>query len=168
MMQNPQDSMRAEQAPGSNSIPCSLLQEHVWNLEQRMAGSGSLWVQGGFRISGRLEVSALERGLDELIRRHQILRTRFSMVDGTLAQRVEEAGHLALTVLDLSRAGEGERRAAAEEHARRPFNASQGPLVRATLLRLGSQEHVLLLCMHRLIADEASFGVLGRELAALY
>src|SRR5690242_19429783 len=133
-----------------------------------MAGSGSLCVQGGFRISGGLEVSALERSLDELIRRHQILRTRFSVIDGAVAQSVEEAGHLALTVLGLSRAGEGERKAAVEEHARRPFNASQGPLVRATLLRLGSQEHVLLLGMHRLVADEASFGVLGRELAALY
>ncbi|HYO59261.1 condensation domain-containing protein, partial [Archangium sp.] len=168
MTQNPQDSMRAEQAPNSSSVPCSLLQEHLWNLEQRMVGSGSPCVQGGFRLSGTLEVSALERSLDELIRRHQILRTRFSLVDGTLVQSVEEAGHLALTVLELSRAGEEELEAAAEEHARRPFNASQGPLVRATLLRLGSQEHVLLLCMHRLIADEACFGVLGRELTALY
>ncbi|HYO55447.1 condensation domain-containing protein, partial [Archangium sp.] len=168
MTQNPQDSMRAEQAPGSSVVPCSLLQEHLWNLEQRMAGSGSPSVQGGFRLSGRLEVSALERSLDELLRRHQILRTRFSLIDGAPAQSVEEAGHLALAILDLSRATEEERRAIAEEQARRPFDTSQGPLVRATLLRLGSQEHVLLLCMHRLIADEACFGVLGRELAALY
>ncbi|HYO56342.1 non-ribosomal peptide synthetase, partial [Archangium sp.] len=168
MTQNPQDAMRAEQDPNSSSVPCSLLQEHLWNLEQGMAGSGSPCVQGGFRLLGTLEVAALERGLDELIRRHQILRTCFSMVDGTLAQSVEEAGHLALTVVELSRAAEEELEAAAEEHARRPFDASRGPLVRATLLRLGSQEHVLLLCMHRLIADEACFGVLGRELAALY
>ncbi|HYO60110.1 non-ribosomal peptide synthetase, partial [Archangium sp.] len=168
MTQNPQDSMRAEQAPGSSVVPCSLLQEHLWNLEQRVVGRGSPSVQGGFRLSGTLEVSALERSLDELLRRHQILRTRFSLVDGTLVQSVEEAGHLVLTVLEMSQAGEGERRAAAEEHARRPFEPSRGPLVRATLLRLGSQEHVLLLCMHRLIADEACFGVLGRELAALY
>ncbi|HYO59433.1 condensation domain-containing protein, partial [Archangium sp.] len=137
MTQNVQESFRAEQAPGSSVVPCSLLQEHLWNLEQRMAGRGSPYVQGGFRISGRLEVPALERSLDELIRRHQILRTRFSVIDGAVAQRVEESGHLALTVLDLSQAGEGERKAAAEEHARRPFDASQGPLVRATLLRLG-------------------------------
>jgi hypothetical protein len=113
-------------------------------------------------------VSVLERSLDEMLRHHEILRTRFCLIDGTVVQSVEEAGHLALTVLELSRAGEEELEAAAEEQARRPFDVSQGPLVRATLVRLGSQEHVLLLCMHRLIADEASFGVLGRELAALY
>ncbi|HYO52604.1 non-ribosomal peptide synthetase, partial [Archangium sp.] len=168
MKQNKQGPMHAEQASGSSFVPCSLLQEHFWNLEQRMAGSGSLCVQGGFRISGRLELSALERGLDELIRRHHILRTRFSLIEGAPAQIVEEARHLALTVLELSQAGEGERRAAAEEHARRPFDPSRGPLLHATLLRLGSQEHVLLLGMHRLIADEACFGVLGRELTALY
>ncbi|WP_157601401.1 non-ribosomal peptide synthetase, partial [Stigmatella aurantiaca] len=167
MMENPQDSKAGVPLSGSRFVPCSLLQEHVWNFEQ-VAGSGGACVQGGFRISGALEVPLLERSLDALIQRHQILRTRFALVEGTLAQIVEDAGRLPLTVIELARADEAALKEVALEQARRPFDPGRGPLLRAVLLHLGVQEHVLLLCMHRLIADEASFGVLGRELATLY
>jgi hypothetical protein len=117
-------------------------------------------------------VEALERTLNEVVRRHEALRTGFREVEGELVQVVGAAGGLRLEVRDLSGREEAEREAEVrrevEAEARRPFNLESGPLLRVSLLRLSEQEHVVLVTMHHIISDGWSMGVLIREVGALY
>jgi hypothetical protein len=110
--------------------------------------------------------------LSEIVRRHEALRTVFGEVDGSPVQVIAPFGAFALPVEDLSGLSEADREAAlrrrAGEEARRPFDLSAGPLFRAALLRLGAEDHVLLLSMHHIVSDGWSMGVLFRELSALY
>ncbi|HYO55361.1 condensation domain-containing protein, partial [Archangium sp.] len=165
-------SLREELSPERSSFPCSFSQQQVWMLERSGDGGSNRCIPAALRLSGELDVAVLERSFAEIVRRHQILRTGFSYVKGTLVQIVHEAGHLPLTVLDLSAVSADAQRARletlAEEEAGRACDLEQGPLARAVLLRLGAKEHVLLVSLHRLIADEASHTVLARELEALY
>ncbi|SEN19156.1 non-ribosomal peptide synthase domain TIGR01720/amino acid adenylation domain-containing protein [Stigmatella aurantiaca] len=149
-MEKIRDRKHEEGAPASLFAPCSWVSEHFSHSKNVRASAFSC-VQGGFRISGTLDVPLLEQSFDVLTRRHPSLRAPLS-----------------LTVIELPQAGEAECRAVALEQAQRPFDPDQGPLLRAALLRLGIQEHVLLLCMHQLVADEASPEVLGHELATVY
>src|SRR5262249_58787381 len=114
----------------------------------------------------------LELSLNEIVRRHQALRTTFSIVEGQPVQVVSPSLRISLPVVDLTDRPEAEReeeaRRLAQEEAQRPFDLSRGPLLRVTLLRLGPQEHVVLLVIHHIAADGWSLGVFFRELAALY
>src|SRR5262249_11037604 len=129
-------------------------------------------IPAAVQLSGPLHVGALQHGLNAIVRRHEVLRTTFTVIEGQPVQTVMPQLTLALPVLDLSllpmseRAAEVERRITAEAQA--PLDLTRGPLLRATLLRLGEAEHVLLLTLHHIIADGWSIGVLVRELAALY
>ncbi|HVF55943.1 MAG TPA: condensation domain-containing protein, partial [Pyrinomonadaceae bacterium] len=121
---------------------------------------------------GALDVAALERTLSEIVRRHEVLRTTFTVIDGEPTQVIHDAAPVSLPVNDLSQMDESEREAAAarlaKEEAARPFDLEAGPLVRAGLLKLGEQEHVCLLTMHHIVSDGWSMGVLINEVAALY
>ena len=128
------------------------------------------------RGTGRLRPEVLERCLAEIERRHEVLRTRFAVVDGVPVQIPlafeSEPAVPRLPLVDLSglpgRCGRIESARLATEEARRPFDLSAGRPVRATLLRLGSEEHVLLLTQHHIVCDVWSIGLLVRELAELY
>ncbi|HST62605.1 MAG TPA: condensation domain-containing protein, partial [Longimicrobium sp.] len=124
------------------------------------------------RLGGALDEAALERALGEIVRRHQALRTVFAEAGGSPVQVVAPFGVFALPVEDLSELGEADHEAAvrrrAGEEARRAFDLAAGPLFRASLLRLGAEDHVLLLSMHHIVSDGWSMGVLYRELSALY
>ena len=126
----------------------------------------------GVRLIGSLDVEALGRSLDEVMRRHEALRTTFPVVAGRPVQVMADAQSVALVEEDLSLLGEEEREAElrrlAAEEAKRPFDLAVGPLVRARLWRLGEEEHALLLTMHHIVSDGWSLGILTRELAALY
>ena len=110
--------------------------------------------------------------MGEIVRRHETLRTVFAEVDGSPVQVIAPFDGFVLPVEDLSGLSEADREAAvgrrAGEEARRPFDLSAGPLFRAALLRLGAEDHVLLLGMHHIVSDGWSMGVLSRELSALY
>ncbi|HST59897.1 MAG TPA: amino acid adenylation domain-containing protein, partial [Longimicrobium sp.] len=116
--------------------------------------------------------AALERAVGEIVRRHEALRTTFAEVNGSPVQVIASFGGFALLVEDLTGLGEADREAAvkqrASEEARRAFDLVAGPLFRAALLRLGEEDHVLLLSMHHVVSDGWSLGVLFRELSALY
>ncbi|MEA2172453.1 MAG: hypothetical protein QOD00_45, partial [Blastocatellia bacterium] len=124
------------------------------------------------RLAGSLNVAAVEEALNEILRRHEALRTRFCEVDGRAAQVIEPWQRLSLGVENLGTLAETEREAEmlrlAREEAHRPFDLSSGPLLRARLLRMGDDEHVVLLTIHHIVGDEWSMGVMVRELAALY
>ncbi|MGE0127961.1 MAG: amino acid adenylation domain-containing protein [Blastocatellales bacterium] len=155
-----------------DALPLSFAQQRLWFIDQMEPGNPSYNMPGAVRLTGALNVAALEASLNEIIRRHESLRTTFTAVDGKPVQVIAPAQPLSLPVMDLSGRSEAEREAQvrkmAAEDALRPFDLAQGPLFRVRLLRLAAEEYVELFSMHHIISDEWSFGVLVRELAALY
>ncbi len=139
-----------------SGLPLSFAQQRLWFIEQLAPGGFAYNVPWFARLKGPLDVAALERSLGEVVRRHEALRTTFALVEGQPVQRIAPELSLALPVESLEAVAEGERegtaRRLAEEEARRPFDLEKGPLVRARLLRLAAEEHVLLLIAapHRL------------------
>ncbi|WP_143076270.1 non-ribosomal peptide synthetase, partial [Stigmatella erecta] len=158
--------------PREGELLTSFAQYRLWFLDQLQTGGSSYNVPLGVRLLGRLELSALERSLQEIIRRHEALRTVFASSGGRVVQVISPEVHLPLTVESLEglEASEREREAQrrAGEEAQRPFELSRGPLLRATVLRLAKEEHVLVLVMHHVITDGWSINVLLRELSQLY
>ncbi|HEV2735821.1 MAG TPA: amino acid adenylation domain-containing protein, partial [Longimicrobiaceae bacterium] len=150
----------------------SFAQERLWFIDRLEPGSAVYNIPVASRLEGALAVAALERALGEIVRRHEALRTVFCETDAGPVQVVAPFAGFVLAVRDLAGLGEGAREAEvkrlAGEDASRPFDLSAGPLFRAGLLRLGPEEHVLLLCMHHVVSDGWSMGVLFRELSARY
>src|SRR5215210_570001 len=152
--------------------PLSFGQQRLWFLDQLVPGEPFYNLASTLRLSGKLDVPALERSLGEITRRHESLRTTFRPGDGQPVQVIGPAAPLTLSVEDLGSLPRAEREAAAlhlaREEARRPFDLARGPLLQATLLRLAAEEHVLLLTIHHIVFDGWSAGVLWRELGELY
>ncbi|MCA1612827.1 MAG: condensation domain-containing protein [Acidobacteria bacterium] len=157
---------------GAGPVPLSFAQQRLWFLNQLEPDSSAYNVPAALRLEGRLSVETLERTLSEIVRRHEVLRTTFRVVDGRAEQVVRDAWSWDLLVADLSgwpqRLREAEARNRSLEEARRPFDLSQGIAMRATLLRLDETDHVVLLTLHHIVADGWSMGVLVREVAELY
>jgi acyl carrier protein len=158
--------------PRSDELPLSFSQQRLWFLDQWEPASPFYNSPSVLRLSGRLELAVLQRTLFEVVRRHEVLRTYFPSVAGQPRQRIVERWQPALPLIDLS----GLDQALAQEatkwlvqrEALQPFDLATGPLLRATLLRLGAEEHVLLFTMHHIVSDGWSMGLLVREVAALY
>src|SRR5262245_37186760 len=158
--------------PRVGPVALSFAQERLWFLE-RLGLVGSAYnMPAAFRLQGRLDARALERSLAELVRRHENLRTRFETIDGEGAQVIDPPGAFRLEVVDLSQLPEQEREAEAlrrrQAEIEQPFDLTRGPLFRVSLLRLGSEDHLLLMTMHHIISDGWSIGIMIRELGALY
>ncbi|HEU0076091.1 MAG TPA: amino acid adenylation domain-containing protein, partial [Longimicrobiaceae bacterium] len=149
-------------------LPLSFAQERLWFIDRLESGSAVYNIPVAWRLGGELDVEALERALGEIVRRHETLRTTFAEVDGSPVQVIAPFGGFALPVEDLSDLSEAALRRRAREEAARPFDLAAGPLFRAALLRVGAEDHVLLLTMHHIVSDGWSMGVLFRELSALY
>jgi amino acid adenylation domain-containing protein len=164
--------------PREGPLPLSFGQERLWFLDQLAPGSPLYNVPASLRLRGRLDVPALARTFQEIVRRHEALRTAFRVRDGAPAQVVAAAGEAALAVplVDLRGLGgeAGRRRREelmaelAEREAQRPFELARAPLLRLQLLRLDAEDHVLLATLHHIVCDGWSLGVLLREVAALY
>lgn len=153
-------------------IPLSHGQERMWFIDQLEHGN-SIYNRPAFiRLKGDLKAVVLEQCLNEIIRRHEILRTTFPAVNGQPLQVISPLQPLALSVRDITGLPEGEREAEvrrqATEEAALSFDLDRGSLIRARLLRLGEEEHILLLTMHHIVFDGWSEGVLFQELAVLY
>jgi len=158
--------------PAGEDAPLSFAQERLWFLDRLQPGLTAYNLGNGLRFAGGVDEGALRRALGEVARRHEALRTTFREIHGTPVQVVHPPAEVPLPVDDLSglqgeEAEEAVRRLAADETAR-PFDLAAGPLWRARLLRLAGNEHVLLLCVHHIVSDGWSMGVLSRELMALY
>jgi hypothetical protein len=153
-------------------LPLSYAQQRLWFLDQLEPNSSFYNVPAAVRLSGALNVEALQRTLSEVVRRHEVLRTHFITVDGKPVQVIDAPEPLKLEVVDLSTLDEAERTAETERllasESARPFNLSRGPLLRMSLIRLGEEEHVALVTMHHIVSDGWSIGVLVHEVAALY
>ncbi|MBA2350595.1 MAG: TauD/TfdA family dioxygenase [Burkholderiales bacterium] len=156
----------------SGAAPLSYAQEQLWFTDQLEPGTHAYNIVRAMRLKGRLDVVALERSLNEIVRRHEVLRTTFIEVEGAPVQVIAAQMTLTLATVDLNQLPESEREAeirrAASEELRRPFDLARGPLLRMSLLRLSAEEHVLLLTMHHIISDGWSRGVVFNELETLY
>src|SRR6185295_2553615 len=146
-------------------LPLSYAQERLWFLDRLEPGSVTYNITGGMRLHGALNVPALARALAEIARRHEALRTRFEDGGEAPVQRVLAPPATDLPVV-AAREEEVEQRIL--EEARRPFDLSRGPLLRASLLRLGEEDFVLVAAMHHIASDGWSMEILLRELADLY
>jgi len=153
-------------------VPASFAQQRLWFEHQFEPDTPAYNVASAVRLRGALEVPALERCFNEVLRRHEVLRTTFATEEGEAVQVVAPALTLRLGVQDLEALPPGEREAEARrlaaEEARRPFDLARGPVMRARLLRLRADDHVLLLTLHHVVADGWSLGVLIREVGMLY
>ena len=158
--------------PRHGALPLSFAQQRLWFLDQLEPGTPAYTLAVRRRFRGPLDVTALANALGEIVRRHEALRTTFVSRGGQPVQQVADPQPVALPVVDLAQydASERHRRAArlVSEETQRPFDLARGPLVRAVLLRLGAEEHDLLVSVHHIVADGWSLGVLARELTALY
>jgi aspartate racemase len=152
----------------------SFAQQRLWVLHQIEPESPAYNVPKALRLSGQLDVDALQRSLNAVISRHEVLRTRFEYddVDGHATQAVTDEARLDLPVLDISHLKETDRHhevlRLAHEQLAEPFDFSQPPLIRAALVRCADQDHILLLAVHHIVFDGWSIHVLLRELAAFY
>jgi len=150
----------------------SFAQARLWFLEQLEPGSYAYNMPAAVRLTGSLNVAALKQSLQEIVQRHEALRTTFRMVSGEPLQLIAPVKALTLPLVDLCQLPEAQQEAQVERlatsEAQQPFDLAIGPLLRAKLLHLGEAEHVLLLTMHHIVSDGWSIGVLIRELAALY
>ncbi|HEX8558916.1 MAG TPA: amino acid adenylation domain-containing protein, partial [Pyrinomonadaceae bacterium] len=157
---------------GARQFPLSFAQQRLWFIDRLTLGSSFYNIPQALRLSGPLDAGALGRSLNEIVRRHEALRTSFADSGGRPVQVVHDPRPLGLPLADLSGLPEPvrEREALrlAVEEAHRPFDLSAAPLMRAGLLRLGPQEHVLLVTTHHIVSDGWSMGVFVRELSALY
>ncbi len=153
-------------------FPASFGQKGLWLVDQFNPGSTAYSLPILLRVAGILDPVVLEKALNEIVRRHEILRTTLSRRHGELVQVISPAERLTLALADLSPLPEAEREARAFEQAReesrRSFDLGQGPLFRAALWRLSHGDHLFLLNMHHVVADWWSFAVLYRELTELY
>ena len=152
--------------------PLSFSQERLWFLDQLEPGNPAFNENVLLRLRGSLDVEALERSLEELVRRHEILRTRFLLEEERPVQRISLLAQLPLERVRLTGMPEDQREAEvtrlAQEEARKPFDLTQPVLLRATLLEVREDSHVLLLTNHHIISDGWSRTVLVKELVALY
>jgi amino acid adenylation domain-containing protein len=152
-------------------LPLSLNQEQLWHLDQVVQGTHLFNMPYAYRLSGELDIAALERSFTELIRRHEALRTVFGQVNGRPVQIIRQITNFELPVVDLrSQTANALERAAALilEERKRPFDLAAGPPVRTRLLRLTDREHILLITMHHIVSDHWSMEVVRREVAAIY
>ena len=149
----------------------SFAQQRLWFLAQIDGASQAYHIPYGLQLDGPLDSAVLARALDRIVARHEALRTTFDTVNGEARQHIaaEDCGCV-LVRHDLCGAAEAEQalEALVAEEARAPFDLQAGPLVRARLVQLGEQRHVLLITLHHIVADGWSMGVLVKELGALY
>lgn len=155
-----------------NIYPLSFVQEGLWFLNQLEPDNPFYNMPTAFRLRGSLNIVALEQSLNEITKRHEVLRTTYPSKDGQPIQVVIPFVPWSLPVVDLRGWPSSERDAKASEliisEARRPFNLAQKPPFRAALLELGDEDHLLFVAMHHIVADHWSIAVIVRELEGLY
>lgn len=170
----PAQSHRADAllGPVEYHFPCTPAQQSLWFLDRLSPGNPALNIAVRLRIQGALNPVLLERAINSVVERHEVLRTIFLSVDGEPVQAVHNAATVPLPCDDLSSLKEWERRFQEEERtireARIPFDLRAGPLVRVRLVYLAPREHVLLLTMHHIVSDGWSIGVFSDEVSQIY
>jgi len=153
-------------------LPASQAQEQFWIVDELLPGTELLNMPYAYRIIGPLDATVLHKSLQEVVNRHEALRTVFTEIDSRLVQVVDKKPRIKLRVTDLSHLPASKRDKQATKLSRRDaraaFDLEKAPLLRTKLIRLTENEHILLVTMHHIIADQWSMGVFRNDLAALY
>jgi acyl carrier protein len=161
-----------ERVSRDGELPLSYAQHGLWVRSQIEPDSPLYNLSSSLRLKGQLDLPALRQTLNEIVRRHETLRTVFPTVGGQPRQHILPAAELSLPIKDLRHlapvARELEAMRLATEEARRPFNLSEGPLLRVTLLQLDDDDYALLCTMHHIISDGWSMSLLIQEVMAYY
>ncbi len=158
--------------PREGPLPLSFAQQRLWFLDQLEPDSPFYNNPVAMRVNGQLDVAVLERSLNEVVRRHEALRTTFATVDGQPIQVIATESTVPVAVVDLREGPPAERKDDAQRllqaEARRPFDLARGPVLRAALFQIADDEQIILLTLHHIVSDGWSMGVLIREIALLY
>lgn len=158
--------------PREDSAPLSFAQQRMWFMDQVTPAKWMNNIPSAVRVPGPLDAGVVERVLNEIVRRHEALRTVFRLAGNEPVQVVMPDMMISLETLDLRTVPRGEREdealRLAEARARLPFDLERGPLLRASLLRLDATDHLFVLTVHHIAADGWSMGIMATELAALY
>jgi len=167
-----QEKMPIRPVARDGELPLSFAQQRLWFLHRLEPDSPFYNMHAAFRLEGSLNIAALERSFNEIIRRHEVLRTTFAEVDGQAVPVVTPQIEFRIDVDDLrgmestALGLEAERRVRAE--MRRPFSLDTGPLLRVRIMRVAEEEHLVVVVVHHIVADGWSMGVIVREVAPLY
>ncbi|MBD2083577.1 non-ribosomal peptide synthetase [Trichocoleus sp. ST-U3] len=155
-----------------NSFPLSFAQQRLWFFDQLEPGNTSYNIPAAVRLKGTLDAIALEQSLNAIIERHEVLRTAFTTVNGQPVQVITPDLKLTLPVIDLRKLPNTEREQAVRQfvtaEAQKPFDLTQAPLLRVSLLHLSEFEYVVLFTMHHIVSDGWSMGIFIQELATFY
>jgi amino acid adenylation domain-containing protein len=166
------ERVRIPRRAAAESFPLSYAQQRLWFLDQLVPGHAFYNCAAAIRLQFAIIPEVLERSLNEIVARHEALRTTFHSVDGKAVQVIAPGLRLPLPIVDLRELPPLERENAAmrlaTEEARTPFDLAKGPLVRTTLLQLGDNDHLFLLTMHHIVSDGWSMVIFFDELKALY
>jgi amino acid adenylation domain-containing protein len=158
--------------PRERVIPLTMTQEHFWALDQLLPGAPFSNMPYAVRLTGLLNVAAFKQSVNEIIKRHETLRTTFTIIAGQPVQVIAPVLHLPILADDLRALPDAVREVQAQRLLRAevlyPFDLENGPLLQVRLLRLSEQEHILLLTMHHIISDGWSRDVFLHELSVLY
>jgi amino acid adenylation domain-containing protein len=161
-----------EKRSADHKHPLSFAQQRLWFFDKLEPNSALYNIPTVLRLRGPIHLENLRRGLENVLERHEALRATFEETDGAPAQRIQPPQPIDFRVADLSHLASDPRNseweAAVSEEIRRPFDLTKDPLVRARLFRLAPQEHVLVLVIHHIVADEWSMRILFREWAEYY
>ncbi|MCB9420437.1 MAG: amino acid adenylation domain-containing protein [Ardenticatenaceae bacterium] len=156
----------------TDPLPLSFSQERMWFLYQLDPDSTAYNIPGAVRLKGTLDVAALEWSINQIVIRHESLRTRFTAVNGQPATIIEPAYNFTLSIEDYRPLPAAQRldhaRETIKQAARTPFRLDRLPLFQIKLLQLDDEDYILLITMHHIISDQWSMGVLTRDLAAYY
>ncbi|HBB30629.1 MAG TPA: AMP-dependent synthetase [Cyanobacteria bacterium UBA8803] len=154
--------------PRTGNLPLCLAQERLWFLDQLEPDNPFYNVAIAILLTGQLNVTVLKQSLNEVVKRHEALRTSFKAVKGRPIQVIAPNLTVTLPVVEFPGLSEAEALRLATQDAQQPFDLSSLPLLRPKLLRLNEEKHMLILSMHHIISDGWSIGILIRELAVLY
>jgi amino acid adenylation domain-containing protein len=151
-------------------LPLSFAQQRLWFLEHLEPGNASYSIPGAVRLRGKLNLRALERSFNEIVRRHEVLRTSIELVEEVPCQRISPPTYFTLPVQDLSQSAEPEQelQLILVQEMQKPFDLQRGPLLRVKILRLAAEEHILFINQHHIVSDGWSAGIMRRELSTLY
>jgi hypothetical protein len=153
-------------------LPASPAQERLWTLQQAVPDLPFFNILYALRITSPSDAALLELSLNEIVRRHEILRTTIGIDGGRQIQVIAPQLTVPLAVDDLHELPRSKRETAAhrliQAELTHSFDLARGPLIRARIVRLAGDEQLLLVTMHQMIADGGSLGVMAEELAALY
>ncbi|MBD3182749.1 amino acid adenylation domain-containing protein [Candidatus Poribacteria bacterium] len=168
----PIDKVILDARDETGNLPLSNIQMRLWFLDRFEPGNPAYHRPAYLRLKGKLDTDILRRSLNEIVKRHSVLRARFPERDGQPVQIIDSRLNLEIPVVDISNLSGKEREKEAQriasDEVKKPFNLAQGPVIRVKIIKIGHEDHILLITFHHIVFDRWSFDILLKELSDLY